>query len=157
LSYKTKEQKKKPKDGVEAQQLYDLLTDDGKRAFDQAAGINDYANPAIGEAYTMSSGYNFPGFQGIPGQTTWNFHWAGVIMKDASDNITLENYAVTGEYAQSVGVPQRDFVDRGWNFAMYGSVKGDGTVDENETFHHDHLDSGTHGNKATTMAVRTDH
>jgi len=156
FSYKTKEQKKKPKDGVKAQQLYDLLTDDGKRAFDKAAGINDYANPGIGEAYTMSSGYNFPGFQGIPGNTTWNFHWAGVIMKDASDNITLENYAVTREYAQSVGVPQRDFVDRGWNFAMYGSVKSDGTVDNNETFHHDHLASDTHGNKATTMAVRTD-
>jgi hypothetical protein len=145
---------KKPKDGVEAQQLYGLLTNDGKRAFDKAAGINHYANPAIGEAYTMSSGYNFPGFKETP--NTWNFHWAGVIMKDTSDNITLENYAVNGWYAQSKGVAQRDFINREWNFAMYGSVKSDGTVDESQTFHQDHLKTGTHGNKATTMGVRTD-
>ncbi|HAG85150.1 MAG TPA: hypothetical protein DCL61_29380, partial [Cyanobacteria bacterium UBA12227] len=156
FSYKTKDQIKKPSNGLEAQQLYDQLTNAGKNAFDKAAGINHYANPAIGEAYTMSSGYNFPSFKEYPGEDTWNFHWAGVIMKDGSDNITLENFAVTDWYAKSKGVDQGDFINREWNFDMYGSVKSDGTVDKDETFHKDHLDTHTHGTKATSMAVRTD-
>jgi hypothetical protein len=39
---------------------------------------------------------------------------------------------------------------------MYGTVDAKGEVDENQTFHNDHLNSGTHGNRATSMVVRTD-
>ena len=71
-------------------------------------------------------------------------------MKDGSDNVTLEAYAVTEEYAKSKGIAQYDFVDRGWNFAMYG------TTDKSQTFHREHLASKTHGTHATSIAVRTD-
>jgi len=37
---------------------------------------------------------------------------------------------------------------------MFLDAKGE--VDENQTFHQEHLDSGTHGTQATSMAVRTD-
>jgi hypothetical protein len=70
--------------------------------------------------------------------------------KDGTDNVTLENFAVTSAYAASKSMPQSSFIDRDWNFDMYG------TVDKSQTFHKKHLDSNTHGNTATSMAVRTD-
>lgn len=138
---------KVPSDGVEAQQFYGLLTNEGQQAFDKAAGINHYANPEIGESYAMGTGYNLPGFKEYKGKSTWNFHWAGVIMKDGSDNITLENYAVIAE-----GIDR--FINRDWNFALYGTMQADDSGAD-QTFHHDHLASKTHGTKATSIAVRT--
>lgn len=136
-------------DAKQAKTLCAQLTTDGRDAFDQAAGINHYANPNIGESYTMATEANMPGFKETS-KKTWNFHWAGVVLKDGADNVTLENFAVTGEYAKSKGVPQGEFIDRDWNFDMYG------TADKSQTFHKEHLDSNTHGNMATSMAVRTD-
>lgn len=51
---------------------------------------------------------------------------------------------------------QGKYIDRDWNFDMYGTVDAKGEVDENQTFHKEHLDSGTHCTQATSMAVRTD-
>lgn len=136
-------------DAKQAKTLYAQLTPDGRDAFDKAAGINHYANPNIGESYTMATEADMPGFKETSSKT-WNFHWAGVVLKDGADNVTLENFAVTGAYAASKGVPQSSFIDRDWNFDMYG------TADKSQTFHKEHLDSNTHGNTATSMAVRTD-
>jgi len=143
------------KDALQAKVLYHRLKLVGQDAFDKAAGINHYANPNIGESYTMATEANIPGFK-QQGDMTWNFHWAGVVMKDGSDNITLENFAVTEETAKEAGVAQGKYLDREWNFDMYGTVDAKGEVDENQTFHKEHLDSGTHGTSATSMAVRTD-
>jgi hypothetical protein len=142
-------------DALQAKVLYHRLKQVGQDAFDKAAGINHFANPNIGESYTMATEANIPGFK-QQGPTTWNFHWAGVVMKDDADNITLENFAVTAETAQDMGVPQGKYIDRDWNFDMYGTVNAKGEVDESQTFHKEHLDSGTHGSDATSMAVRTD-
>jgi hypothetical protein len=142
-------------DALQAKVLYHRLKLAGQEAFDKAAGINHYANPNIGESYTMATEANIPGFK-QSGDLTWNFHWAGVVMKDGADNITLENFAVTEETAKEMGVPQGKYIDRDWNFDMYGTVNAQGEVDENQTFHKEHLDSGTHGTQATSMAVRTD-
>lgn len=134
---------KRPASGVKAQKLYGELTPEGQEKFDREAGINAHANPDIGEAYAMSSGYDLPGFAEHEGESTWNFHWGGVVLKDGDDNVTLENYAVIAE-----GIER--YINRDWNFAMYGTTGGD------DTFHHDHLESKTHGTKATSIVVRTD-
>ena len=118
--------------------------------FDKEAGINFYADPDIGESYSMATEGDMPGFATYPGENTWNYHWAGVVMKDGSDNITLEAYAVTDKYAKSKGVSTWNFIDRDWNFDMYG------TADESQTFHQHHLASKTHGTHATSIVVRTD-
>lgn len=135
-------------DAKHAKVLYAQMTAPGRDAFDKAAGTNHYADPAIGESYNMATEANMPGFKETS-KKTWNFHWAGVVLKDGADNITLENFAVTGEYAKSKGVPQGEFVDRDWNFDMYG------TLNKDQTFHKEHLASNTHGNMATSMVVRT--
>jgi Domain of unknown function (DUF4157) len=142
-------------DALQAKILYHRLKLAGQEAFDKAAGINHYANPNIGESYTMATEANMPGFK-QQGNMTWNFHWAGVVMKDGADNLTLENFAVTEETAKDHGVEQGKYIDRDWNFDMYGTVDAKGEVDESQTFHQAHLDTGTHGTQATSMAVRTD-
>ncbi|MEO7735266.1 MAG: DUF4157 domain-containing protein [Kofleriaceae bacterium] len=142
-------------DALQAKVLYHRLKQAGQDAFDKAAGINHFANPNIGESYTMATEANIPGFK-QKGDLTWNFHWAGVVMKDGADNLTLENFAVTEDTAKETGVAQGKYIDRDWNFDMYGTVDAKGGVDESQTFHHEHLETGTHGTQATSMAVRTD-
>lgn len=133
-------------DGVVAQKMYSQMSSAGQDAFDKAAAINAYANPEIGEAYAMATGYDMHGFKKLQ-QSTWNFHWGGVIMKDGPDNVTLENYAVIAK-----GIDR--FINRDWNFAIYGTMASSGGA--KDTFHAEHLGSKTHGSHATSMAVRTD-
>ena len=124
-----------PTSAKHARKQYWELGEKGRRAFDAFAGINTGANPEVGGGYTMATEYDMPGFSS--GRSAWNFHWAGVIMKAGSDNITLENYAAGGY----------DTVNTEWNFQMYGTVK------EGQTFQDEHLGSGTHGTRASTFAV----
>jgi hypothetical protein len=121
---------------------YDTLAPTAQEAFDQKIGINRYANPSVGEAYTLSSGGPNKKEKGGADVKTWNFHWAGVIFKSttASDNVTLENYA---------GSAAKD-----WVFQIYGVP----TVEDQrktQTFHEQHRDTHRqHGEKPTTMATQ---
>ncbi len=143
-----------PKTVFHAKEMYASMSDEGRDAFDTEAGINHHADPEIGQTYSMATEGDMPGFEEVKDDDgeafTWNYHWAGVVMKDGTDNITLENYAVTAEYAKKMGVKQGEFVNRDWNFAMYG------TEGEDQTFHKAHLDSGTHGTKATSIVAQAD-
>ncbi|HEX9989536.1 MAG TPA: hypothetical protein VGE45_13795 [Chloroflexia bacterium] len=113
---------------------YNNLTADEKDKFDEKAGINRYAAPKVGQAYTISSG-GAP----KPGKKTWNFHWAGVVMKSGGDSVTLENYAVGDSTVKNTD----------WSFQMYGSATKKG-----QTFHEQHRDvHAQHGESPTTMAV----
>ena len=121
----------------QARAQYHELGDAGRRRFDKVVGINTGANPEVGGGYTMNTEYNMPGFK-EKARNTWNFHWAGVVMKDGSDNITLENYADGNGY---------ESVNMDWNFQMYGTVK------KGQSFQEEHLASNTHGSQASTFAV----
>lgn len=110
---------------------YDKPTDDQA----SKAGINEFADPEVGEAFTMLSGGD--NFADAPGGKTWNFHWGGVVMKDGGDKLVLENYAVGDAEEQNAD----------WEFAMYGSAKG-------TTFHDAHLGTKQHGEIPTTMTAR---
>jgi hypothetical protein len=112
---------------------YNALAPSDRAAFDKKTGINRYAAPGVGEGFTMSSGG-----ASFPGKTTWNFHWAGVVMRSGGDVVTLENFAV--------GDPDAKNTD--WNFQMYGPPSRLG-----QTFHEQHLASQQHGMQPTTMRV----
>ena len=119
---------------------YLALSAKQQEAFDKKAGINRYANPGVGEAYTISSG----GAPKVDGSgkpiKTWNFHWGGVIFKSTtgSDNITMENYAGNADHE--------------WYFQMYG-VPGKKSR-KGQTFHEQHKDvHAQHGQTPTTMAT----
>lgn len=113
---------------------YQALSDDEREAFDERVGINRHAAPQVGEGYTMSTGG-----QNFPGQSTWNFHWAGVVMASGGDRVVLENYAVGDAEA----------TNSDWEFQMYGPASKAG-----QTFHDQHLATQQHGREPTTMRVR---
>jgi hypothetical protein len=141
-----------PTTDKDAKKLYWELGARGRKAFDKFTGTNRAANPEIGGAYTIVTEKEMPGFkkQG----RTWNFHWAGVVAKDGSNNITLENYAVS--YGSSPDPDRQkelremayNHVNRSYDFQMYGTKK------KGHTFHEEHLASGTHGNRGSTFAVK---
>ncbi len=64
----------------------------------------------------------------------WNFHWAGVIMKDGSDYVTLEN----------LSIENINEVNRKWYFKMYGT--------EDQSFHTEARDSSSHSGDAPITA-----
>lgn len=143
---------REPSSGAEAKAFAGALDEAGQRAFAEYAQINVAVNPEIGEGYTMATGSDLPGF--TSSGDTWNFHWAGVVMKAGSDNITLENYAImfapTGDEKVDAANAQRayDFTNTDWVFQMYGTLK------TGQSFHEEHLRSGTHGSRGTTLRVK---
>lgn len=118
--------------GDEGLDRYSAMSAADRERFDQETGINRFAAPGTGEAYTMSTGGN-----PVPGHRTWNFHWAGVVMLGGVDRVTLENYAIRGQPAA---------VNADWEFQMYGPASRPG-----QTFHEQHRDTGTHGDAPTTI------
>ncbi len=150
-----------PTSADHARELYWELGDVGRRAFDQYAKINTAANPEVGGAYTMNTEYDMPGSDVVKeedgtNRMRWNFHWGGVVMKDGGNNVTLENYAImfeeTGDAAKDAANAEKayDWTNRSWNYQMYGTVK------EGQSFHEQHLETGTHGTRASTFAAKVD-
>ncbi|MGM0577781.1 MAG: DUF4157 domain-containing protein [Myxococcota bacterium] len=117
---------------------YEKLSDEDKRAFDEKVGINAYADPEIGEAFHISTGGGrHP--EAPEGLMTWNFHWAGVVLKSGSDTVTLENYSV-GEYGAE---------NSSWVYQLYGVGKK-----KDQSFHEQHKDvHKQHGASPTTMRM----
>jgi hypothetical protein len=110
---------------------------------DRMAGINRWADPDVGEGYTISSG----GAEKNKNQKTWNFHWAGVIMKGNQDTVVLENYSVGDAQVQNTD----------WVYQMYGSAEKaeQEPTKKGQTFHEQHRDvHGQHGETPTTMVVK---
>ena len=117
-----------------AREAYERLSPEEQDAFDQSAKINIYADPDIGEAFHVSTG----GPDKRNGKRTWNFHWAGVVMKSGGDTMTLENYSVS-DY---------DKQNKSWAFQLYGVGK------KGQSMHEEHRDGhGQHGENPTTMTA----
>ncbi len=112
---------------------------------DRYFGVNQYAAPDLGEAFSVCS------LQAVPAGSTlmtaqvstdhsragapvldsgsfWSAHWASVVIKDGSDVITLENYARNTEAAPSDAARTRI----GYYFQMYDTAPG---APLNHTFH----------------------
>lgn len=93
-----------PKSEVYVRVFYALPMDwqnDYKRRF----GIDEYADPEIGEAFAISRGGAM-----INNRLGCNFHWGAVVFKSGRDKVTLENDVTTTP-------PQGN---DGWRFQMYG-------------------------------------
>ncbi len=95
-------------------------------------GINQYADPGIGEAFTMLSSE-----RSQHPERDWTFHWAAVVMEstDKKDKIIAENY-------RNLDSPDNNE----WQFDMVG------TKSYKQTFHGIHHSTGQHG--ATPMTLR---
>jgi hypothetical protein len=139
-----------PSHANEARAQYVALDKEGQRAFDLYAAINTAASPDVGGAYVMNTEFGMPGFRyRSPESPAWCYHWAGVIMKDGVNDIALENYAVAqGDHMTEDD--QYNWIDRRWRFQMYG------TATEGQSFHEQHLATGTHGTRASSFATKVD-
>jgi hypothetical protein len=112
---------------------YQAMSPEERKRFDKETGINRFATPGTGEGFTMSSGGD-----PVPGNMTWNFHWAGVVASSGPDRVTLENYSISVPSAQNAK----------WEFQMYGPPNK-----PDQTFYEQHKASGQHGDAPTALPV----
>jgi hypothetical protein len=115
----------------------------------RAALVQQLTNLAQG----VQQGQAIPGVAeakgAIDGHNLWNKHWAGVVMKDGGDIITLENDASTEDRPNGLKIgEQRRVINDGWGFAMYGTRQDD------QTFHKQMMGTGDFGDFASTMRYR---
>jgi hypothetical protein len=120
-------------DPASAHAAYNALSDADKDAFDKKHGINKYAAPGVGEAFTRRR-------DDEQGGTGFNFHWGGVIMVAGGDRVTFENYTKGRGYMAK---------DEDWYFATYGPPTKPG-----QTWHERWKSVGGAG-KGTTLAAAT--
>jgi hypothetical protein len=120
-------------DPTSAHAAYNALSDADKDAFDQKHGINKYAAPGVGEAFTRRRDDMLRG-------TGFNFHWGGVIMVASGDCVTFENYTKGEGYKAK---------DEDWYFATYGPPTKPG-----QTWHEQWQSVGG-ASKGTTLAAAT--
>lgn len=134
---------KKLKTSAQRKEAYFAMSQGLRDEFDEFVGINRSVVPDVGQGYTVATettvqGFRHTGVNGNP-NATFAYHWAGVVAKDGTDTVTLENASDGREFASS---------NSAWSFEMYGTRK-------DQTFHERMLANTQHGNKATTMLVRT--
>jgi hypothetical protein len=107
-----------------------------KALFSTTFGINEALAPAIGTAITQ---VNDVAEKDASHEEKWNFHWAGVIMRDGADYVTLENCAVELDDATveelrhnsdafrenrtviSGMYTKQDLINERWYFKMHGT------------------------------------
>lgn len=93
---------------AEARAAYEAMSSTDSDAYDKKHGINRYAAPGVGEAFTRRRADH--------AITNWddagyNFHWGGVIMVAGGDRVTFENYVDPDADSKK---------NDAWYFATYG-------------------------------------
>jgi len=116
-----------------AHAAYNALSGVDKDAFDKKYGINQYAAPGVGEAFTRRR-------DDMLGGSGFNFHWGGVIMVAGGDRVTFENYTKGKGYKAK---------DEDWYFSTYGPP-----TKPAQTWHEHWRSVGGTG-KGTTLAAAT--
>ncbi len=117
----------------EAYARYAALTPTEKDDFDRKYGINKYAVPRVGQALTISTEKDMPGYSSTS-DFTWNFHYAAAVLRSGHDFVTLESAA---------GWDADD-----WIFFMYGPES------KGQSFHEFQGSTETHGSRYQTYVVQ---
>ncbi len=129
-------------DAKKALRIYNALKPAAKNEFDKYSGINDYASPEVGDSFVIASESEMPEFN--PGRRAWQFHWGGVIMKEGHDIVTLESES-SGDASD---------IDTEWHIEMSGVKHALNTDVKGKSFNKIHQESGLHGNKTSTLAIK---
>ena len=119
-----------------ARVAFSKLDDGVQDELSRRARINDFADPAVGEGYTIVTESDWPGFNDGD-MPVWNFHWAAVLAVDGTDRLTIEGYQDGRQRATD-----------NWQLALYNTEK------QGQTFNDDHGETGTHGSNFSTFRVR---
>ena len=108
---------------------YQAMSATDRDTFDRRHGLNRYAAPSVGEAFTTHSARGF------------NFHWGGVVFNSGGgDRVTLENFYKGGTYSAQ---------DTQWYFQTYGSASHAG-----QTWH-DQWNDGSAGSFSARTSTRS--
>jgi hypothetical protein len=106
-----------------------------REMFSKEFGLNEFARPQVGQAFSQINNE----FERKQAAELWNFHWAGVVMRDGDHYMTMENLSIEDESLSN---------DK-WYFRMY---KDEGQ----QSFHHlNSLDSHV-GDHPMTVLFRPD-
>jgi hypothetical protein len=105
--------------------------------FNRSFAVNDQARAAVGQALTQVNDENerTASVAGTLGKDLWNFHWAGVIMADGDDYVTLQAVA--------------DQMKTGFTFNWWFKVYGQGA----QSFHTEEKEDPHVGSRPLTLAV----
>ena len=115
---------------------WDALSASKKARYSKIYGINEFAVPKVGQAITMGTEFDMPGFKsdsqlGRP-NSTWNFHFGTPVITSGHDYTTAENF--TGS-------------SHDYYFSMFGPhTKSQSWYDEQK--------GAGFGNKYTAMVVQ---
>ena len=115
------------------------LTARRSEQFGTADGLNTSVDPEIGQAYGIIGG----GFEVVE-KGRWNWHWASVIMKSDTDNVTMEAHAMHRQGAETHNAR--------WDFRMYGRPLETGEND-GKTFHDIQRGDGFGGTPVTVLGL----
>ena len=120
-----------------------LENEEARQLFVKEFGINEFASAEIGQALTQVNDPQEKAEGEQEGKDLWNFHWAGVVMKDGPDYVTLENCAIelaemnekelaeNADFALPGGnllpskkfMTKQDIISDRWYFQMYGAAE----------------------------------
>lgn len=141
-------------DYTKAMELYRLIQADPhlRTLFNRTYSINEYAKVAIGQALVIVNDEREKKqaddgkFEG--GRELWNYHWAGVILQDGRDYVTLE--ALADQNATTLTTQ--------WMLKMYGMVDRNTSEEEQagqsgQTFHGEQSANPHTGTRPITLGV----
>jgi hypothetical protein len=98
-----------------------------KKLFVTTFGINESVAPAIGTALVNVGDAPAATAAKEQGGEKWNMHWAGIVMTDGPDYVTLENFATEFDEVTLADMPaNEDFLNV--QFSAAGKVEGYGFI-----------------------------
>lgn len=106
-------------------------------AFTTKFHINEAVVPVVGQAFSNINDEAQKDKMEKEGKDIWNFHWAGVVMVDGADYITLEN----------LSVENLNEMNTNWYYQMYGPAE--------QSFHTEALKDSHATPAALTMSFKT--
>lgn len=129
----------KPRD--EAEEAYGKMSAKDKTAKARELGINQFAEPEVGEALAVYAAVDKLKKGSFP------MHFAGVVAKSGADYVTLENYAKNSEQRKTGDTMQSS---NDWYFKMYGPV----TAKEDQSFFGELASNKDYGGREGTMVLK---
>lgn len=131
----------------QAKAIYQGLSEKKRNQYAQMFGINQYADPEVGEGIESLRA------AGEGAQGSFPMHFAPVIAKSGSDYVTFENFARALE-DRTEG--DTDSASSQWFFRMYGAYKkGKGlSKDDDQTYYGQHAKEGSIGTRSELMGLR---
>ncbi|MDZ7589251.1 MAG: hypothetical protein U5L05_00880 [Rubrivivax sp.] len=129
----------KPRD--EAEEAYGKMSAKDKTAKARELGINQFAEPEVGEGLAVYAAVDKLKKGSFP------MHFAGVMAKSGADYVTLENFAKNTQQRKPGDTMQSS---KDWYFKMYGPV----TAKKDQSFFGELAAEGDYGGREGTMVLK---